>query len=185
MDTDKTTEQVTVDSNGVDETPEVESISIPRKEYDTLNQTLGSLKKQLKDFKKAQEVAEETTEKTKAQEFGLLQKSYLRSAGIVDEEEVELAREIQEKTGMEWDKLPDDDYFQSRLKKFRQSRENVFATTNIKGGAESSEAKSKPEYWLAKGVPPMPNQVPNRKLRANIARAFLANAKIGKKFYDD
>ena len=187
METDTTTETAVVDNNEVEEAPEADTITVSRKDYDKMNQTLGSLKKQQKDWIKAQTAAQETTEKTETKEpnFGLLQKSYLRAAGIVDEDEVELAREVQEKTGMEWDKLVDDDYFQSRLQKFRRSRENIFATANIKGGAESSDAKTKPEYWLAKGQPPTAQQVPNGKLRAQIARAFMAQAKVGKKFYND
>lgn len=185
METNTTTETAVVETNEVEEAPE--TITVSRKDYDKMNQTLGSLKKQQKDWIKAQTAAQETTEKTETKEpnFGLLQKSYLRAAGIVDEDEVELAREVQEKTGMEWDKLVDDDYFQSRLTKFRRSRENIFATANIKGGAEHSEAKTKPEYWLAKGAPPTAQQVPNSKVRAQIVRAFMADAKVGKKFYND
>jgi len=122
----------------------------------------------------------------KLDEFGLLQKTYLRSAGIVEEDEIELAKDLQKKTDLDWDKLVDDDYFKNKLEGLRTTKANELATAGIKGGGGgASGAKNTPEYWVAKGVPPTVEQVPDRKTRAIIARAMMANTKSGKKFYND
>ena len=179
IDTNNQEEPTTPEESG--ET-EVETISIPKSDYEKLNQTIGSMKRELKDFKKSKE---ETVIETKTGTFGLLEKSYLRSAGVVGEEEMELAKSIQKKTGLDWDALVDDDYFKSKLDSFRAKKANELATSNIKGGQGESGAKYTPEYWLAKGVPPSREEVPDRKSRVKIARAFMTSTKSGKKFYND
>jgi len=121
----------------------------------------------------------------KPDEFGLVEKTFLRVAGVTEEDEIELAKDIQKKTGLDWDKLVDDDYFKNKLEGLRTKKANELATSGVKGGAGSSEAKNSPEYWLAKGNPPTIEQVPDRKVRATIARAFMASTKSGKKFYND
>jgi len=145
----------------------------------------GKTYKELYDeAKKADKTVE--NDKKAPNEFGLLEKTYLRSAGVTAEDEVELAKDIQKKTGMDWDQLVDDDYFQTKLEDLRTSRANVEATSDIKGGGGGqSGAKNTPEYWVAKGVPPTAEQVPDRKTRVKIARAFMTNSKEGKKFYND
>lgn len=135
---------------------------------------------------KAKEKAEpEKKEEPKPEEFGLLHKSYLRAAGITAEDEIELARDIAKKWGMEIDKLVDDDDFKAKLEKLRTSKANADAVSNIKGGQGTSQAKNTPEYWIAKGTPPSMTDVPDRKTRAKIARAMMDSAKNSKKFYND
>lgn len=162
-------------------------VQIPKADWEKTNQTLGSLKRQLKDIQKSHTETKETpTKETKTEEFGLLQKTYLRSAGITAEDEVELAKDLQKKTGLDWDKLVDDDYFQTKLQKFRDSKANAEATSNIKGSGSTNNAKNDPAYWLAKGTPPSTSDIPNRKDRVKIARAFMENSRTsGKKFYND
>ena len=70
---------------GEGESNDAETISIPKKEWETHQQTLGSLKRELKDLKKPKEETKETPQ-TKTENTGLLQKSYLRTAGISDAE---------------------------------------------------------------------------------------------------
>ncbi len=188
METTKTTENVTVDTkNSGGEGETVESISIPKTEYDTLNQTLGSLKKEIKDLKKApkDELKETHKNSKESEEFGLLHKTYLRAAGVITEDEVELARKIQKETGMDWDKVPDSKYFKLELEELRTSKANATATSNIRGGQGKSDAKNTPEYWIAKGTPPSATDVPDRKVRTKIALAMMNNAKSSKKFYND
>ena len=115
----------------------------------------------------------------------LLQKAYLRSAQITAEDEVELALTTAKKWDVSIDKLVDDEDFKIKLEKLRTSKANIAATHNLKGGKGPSEAKNTPEYWIAKGVPPTPDQVPDRKTRATIARAMMENQKSGKKFYNE
>ncbi len=128
----------------------------------------------------------EKIESKNLDEFGLLQKTYLRSAGVVEEDEIELAKSIQKKTGLDWDKLVDDDYFKTKLEGLRTSKANTIATSNIKGGQGGSNTKNTPEYWIAKGETPTREQVPDRATRVKIARTMMANARTsGKKFYND
>lgn len=161
-------------------------ISISKSEYDKLNQTLGSLKRELKDFKKAKEEPKETPQtNSKPEDNSLLQKAFLRSAQITDSEEVELALSTAKKWGVSVDQLVDDDDFKAKLDKHRINKANIAATSNVRGGAGTSQAKLTPEYWVAKGVPPTAADVPDRRLRGKIARALMDSAKNSKKFYND
>lgn len=140
------------------------------------------------ELAKAHSQAEkETPSKTesKSEEIGLLQKTYLRAAGITAEDEVELALTTAKKWGMEVDKVVDDEDFKVKLERLRADKSNVEATANIRGGKGPSQAKNTPEYWIAKGEPPTREQVPDRKLRAQIARAMMSSAKDSKKFYNE
>lgn len=188
MDTDTTTENVSadVDSGGEGE-PEVESITIPKKDYDKLNQTIGSLKRSVKDLQKPKETPE--TPQTKPEDNALLQKMErmaLRTAGITHPDDVDLARTTAKKWGMDIDEVIEDDDFKVKLERQQTARDNAKATSNIRGGTGSKQANLSPEYWIAKGTPPSREDVPDRKLRAQITRQFLANAETGgKKFYND
>lgn len=115
----------------------------------------------------------------KSDEFGLLHKTYLRAAGIVEEDEIELAKDIQKRTGLDWDKIVDDDYFKSKLDGLRTVKANALATSNVRGGQGSSTAKNSPEYWIAKGVRPTPDQVPDRGTRVKIYEAMIDKEKGG------
>ena len=107
------------------------------------------------------------------EEFGLLQKTYLRAVGVSEEDEIELARDIQKKTGLEWDKLVEDDYFKMKLEKLRNGKANAQATDiKSRGGTGPSNAKNTPEYWIQKGELPNPDDVPDRHTRAKIVRAM-------------
>ena len=185
MDTETTENDVVIDTNDGEGEPETDVLTIPKKDYETLNQTLGSLKRELKDLKKSKEEVKETP-KTKPEESGLLQKSYLRAAGISDAEEVELALSTAKKWGVEVDALVDDEDFTAKLEKLRTSKANALATSNVRGGPSAASAKNTPDYWLAKGAPPSASDVPDRKTRAKIVRALMAKAGTnGKTFYND
>ena len=188
MESDQTTEGDAIDTSndgGEGESSEVETVAVPKKDYDTLNQTLGSLKRELKDLKKANDTSKETS-KTKPEESGLLQKSYLRAAGISDPEEVELALSTAKKWGVEVDTLVDDEDFKVKLEKLRTTKTNAVASSNVRGSASTTNAKNTPEYWIQKGTPPTPTDVGDRKTRAKIIRAMMENASTGgKKFYNE
>lgn len=187
MDTNETTEGDVIDTtndNGEGEQG-AETIAIPKTEYEKLNQTLGSLKRELKDLKKPKETATETPQ-TKPAEIGLLQKSYLRAAGISDAEEVELALSTAKKWGVEVDQLVDDEDFKVKLDKLRTNKANAVAVSNVRGSASTESAKNTPEYWMSKGAPPSKADVPDRKTRAKIVRAMMEKASTsGKTFYND
>lgn len=161
-----------------------EMVSVSKADYDKLNQTLGSLKRENKDLKKPKEEVKETP-KTNQPDNSLLEKAYLRSAGINDPDEVKLALDTAKKWGVSIDSLVDDDDFKIKLEKVRTQKSNELATSGIKGGAGTSQAKNTPEYWIAKGTTPSATDVPDRKTRVKIAKAFMANAKSSKTFYND
>jgi hypothetical protein len=76
--------------------------------------------------------------------------------------------------------------FKAKLERQQTARNNIVATSNIRGGQGQSQAKNTPEYWIAKGVPPTSADIPDRKTRAKIARAMMANTSTGgKKFYNE
>ncbi len=164
-----------------------EMISVPKKDYETLNQTLGSLKKEIKDYKKStKESSADTSQTNKTDSSNLLQKSYLRAAGITAADEVDLALATAKKWGVEVDALVDDDDFKVKLEKVRAAKANADATSNIRGGQGGQQTKNSAEYWIAKGVPPSAADIPDRKSRQKINAAFLkANKGGGKTFYND
>lgn len=167
---------------------EVETISIPKAEWDKTNQTLGALKRENKDLKKPKEVAE-PAQKNQSEDNAMLQKLErisLRQAGITHQDDVDLAKATAKKWGVDIDEVLTDEDFLVKLEKQQTKRSNEIATSNIRGGQGTSQAKNTPEYWIAKGTPPSRADVPDRKTRATIARAMMKNAGTsGKKFYND
>ena len=165
---------------------ETAEVKLTKAEYEELvknKATVGSLHRELKDLKKKLEPKAETPE-VKADEFGLLQKTYLVSSGIKDSDEIELAKEIQKKTGIEWDKLVEDDYFQSRLTTLRNTKENAIAT-NVRGGSGGGVGKSA-DFFIAKGTPPTVKDIPDRKARVAIINQMMdAQKNGGGKFYNE
>lgn len=189
MDTTTTENDVDINNGGEGES-QVETVSIPKGDYDKLNQTLGSLKRELKDLKKSQETSKETpTSQTKSEESALLQKierMSLRQAGITHPDDIELAQKTAKKWGTDIDEVLSDEDFKVKLERQQTSRSNAEATSNIRGGSSTSSVKNSPEYWIAKGVPPTRDDVPDRKTRAAIGRALMKNASTsGKTFYND
>jgi hypothetical protein len=121
----------------------------------------------------------------KPEDTTLLQKSYLRAAGITHAEDVELALKTAKKWGIEVDELVDDDDFKSKLEKQQTARANASATSRISGSPGTQSATKTPAYWLAKGTPPTAEDIPDRKERAAIVRAFMKGGGKGKTFYND
>ena len=186
MDTNETTEtEVVADTNGGEGETNVDTVSIPKSDYEKLNQTLGSLKRELKDLKKPKEETKETPQ-TKPEGNGLIQKTFLRAAGITDAEEVELALSTAKKWGVEIDQIVDDEDFKAKLEKHRTNKANAEATSNVRGSASATSTKNTPEYWIAKRTPPTPTDVADRKTRASIIKKMMENAETGgKKYYNE
>lgn len=166
---------------------QVETVSLTKAEYEKLNQTLGSLKRELKDLKKPKEepVKETSTQSDNNPLLEKLEKMAIRQAGITEQEDIDLARNTAKKWGVDIDEVLTDPDFQAKLQRQQDARANPIATSGIKGGAGTSQAKNDPAYWVAKGVPPTSADVPDRKTRAKIARAFMDSSKNSKKFYSD
>ena len=173
------TPQVTT---GAEDT-KAETITLTRAEYDELHSSLGSLKRELKDYKKSQkETKEETTPQL---DSGLVEKTYLRAAGITHEEDVKLALETAKKWGMPIDKIVDDEDFIAKLEKTRTQRSNLEATTNVRGDKSGGNAKDTTAYWMAKGTPPTPNDVSDPATRRKIVREMMVSSKSKPKFYNE
>ena len=184
MTTENNNQDVNTDTQngGGDGTDKGDVISLKKEEYEELvglKATTGSLKRELKDAQKALEEAGKSkgdtkeTPKNQPEEFGLLHKSYLAAVGIKDTDEVELARDIQKRTGLDWDKLTTDEYFQMKLEKLRTEKANAVATDIGDGGSgQKSGAKSDPSYWAQKGTLPTPADIPDRKTRMKIINAI-------------
>jgi hypothetical protein len=166
-----------------------ETIAIAKADYDKLNQSLGSLKRELKDLKKSQPTSETPTKETKTDDSALLQKLEklsLRQAGIDHPDDMDLARKTAKKWGVDIDDVLADDDFKVKLGRQQDSRANAIATSDVKGGGGTSGSKNSPEYWLAKGTTPPADMKLGFKDRAKIMRAFMAkeNGSSSGNFYN-
>jgi len=170
------------------------AIQLSREEYDKLKAnevTLGSLKRELKDLRKStsepKEAKGDETPKNQTEEFGLLQKTYLLAAGVKEEDEIELARDVQKKIGIEWDKLVDDDYFKLKLQGLRDTKANAEATDIGKAGrGVPSDVKNTVGYWAQKGELPSEKDISDRAKRAEMIRKLGENQRNqGGMFYNE
>ena len=137
------------------------------------------------EVKKEKKEKKPEAEPKPSEEFGLVEKTFLKSSGYNDPDEWELAQKLMKETGKDLDVLIETNYFKSEVKDLQDKKATEKATTGIRGGRGSSKATETPEHWIAKGTPPTKEQVPDRKTRAKIARAMMASTKSGKKFYND
>ena len=188
METETKTEGEADTTNGKEEGAEADVVTLKKDEYEKLNQTLGSLKRELKDLKKPKEETRETSKETKPDEHLLqkFEKLSMRSAGLTHQDDMELARTTAKKWNMDVDDVLADEDFKVKLEKQQTARANADASTNIRGGGGEGQAKNTEAYWVAKGTPPSAQDVPDRKTRVKIARAFMKNARTsGKTFYND
>lgn len=192
MSTQENNQEVVVDTtNNEAEGSEVETISVPKRDYDKLNETIGSMKRELKDLKKPKETTKETKETAVSNQpeqnqlIDKLERMSLRQAGITHTDDIELARKTAKKWGVDIDEVLSDDDFKVKLERLQSERSNVEATSGVKGGAGKSQAKNTAEYWKAKGTRPTPADVPDRKTRTAIIRTLMDSSKNNKKFYSD
>lgn len=138
---------------------------------------------------KKPEVKKEPVKKETKPDTQLLEKIdrlTLQAGGIKEKDEVELADKWKERTGMELDEIMVDEIFIAKLQVLRDDKANEVATTSVKGDGKTSDAKTKVEYWNAKGTPPTPEEVPDRKARVKIIREMMKSSETGgKTFYND
>lgn len=168
-----------------------EVVTLKKGDYDKLNQTLGSLKREIKDLKKSKEEPQEKTpEKTepdnsKVQER--VDRLALKAAGVTHPDDIELAQKTAKKWGVDIDELLDDADFKVKLERQQADRANVEATSDVKGsGNKPGNAKNTTEYWEKKGVPPTPADVPDGPTRRKIIKELRKQADGGGKmpFYN-
>ena len=189
MITENQEEVVVPETNEGEAETESDTIAVPKADYEKLNQTLGSLKRELKDLKKSKENSDETPNKKQPEENVLLQRLegvILQQAELTHQDDIELARNTAKKWGMELEKVVMDEDFKAKLERQQTSRNNIAATSKVRGGQGTNEAKNTPAFWIAKGVPPTPADISDRKTRANIINTMVKNSRTsGKKFYND
>ena len=145
----ETNQDGVVDANNEGEGTD-ETVSLKKEEYAKLNETIGSLKRDLKDFKKKAEETPETKPDNKLLER--LDKMALSVAGITADDEVELFNKWKEQTGREADDVVGNKIFQAELADLRTAKANQLATTDIKGEHGESGVKNTPDYWIAKAT---------------------------------
>ncbi len=172
-----------------DEGSEGSFVQVSRDEYEKMNQTLGSLKRELKDLKKPKEPTQETptSNETDGKLLEKLERIALRTAGVTHQDDIELAQKTAKKWGVDIDQLLEDSDFKVKLERQQTDRANVTATSDIKGsGNAPSSTKSTSEYWLAKGVPPTPADVPDGATRRKIISDMRkqADSGTGGEFYN-
>lgn len=170
-----TQETETVSDNGStpSELAEIKSM------LETFNNDIASLKRSVKKASKPSETPQKTESPENSDLLERVEKMALRTAGITHPDDISFAQETAKKWNMDMDALIEDEDFQAKLTRQQTQRKNEEATSGVKGDKSggTSGAKEEPGYWLAKGTPPSPEDVPDRKTRAKIMRAFMAEEK--------
>lgn len=166
METEITTEAAVDSTNneGEGETVvEEETIAIPKKEWEVTNQTLGSLKKEIKDLKKSVDKPKEETPQSKPTgELDDTQLDYLDLKGITEEEDIAVIQSIMRKTGQSLRETLKDEYVTSKLKDLKVSRDvkNATPTATKRSGQDASNNE---DYWFQKyeAAGELPKGMPN------------------------
>lgn len=144
MDTETTEGDVDTQTNTEDGAEEV--VTLSKAEYDTLNQTLGSLKKQLKDSSKTKETSE--TKPQLQTDYGLL--AYLKtSIGLEHPEDIALFNKVRSETGKKPEEIVVSKYFLADLKEQRDTRESREAQPS-RNNRSSSTAIDEASNWANK-----------------------------------
>lgn len=128
------------------ETEEAEVVSIPKKDYEKLNQTIGSLKREVKDLKKPrdpQETSVTNTKKSDDVDYGELAYHNTKTgvARIVHDDDVDYLREQIKETGKSMREILGSKFFQAELKDRQEARSAVQATpTSTRRTGDQSNA---------------------------------------------
>jgi len=191
--TDDTTVEGVEDKTSENNEVNVESLQIQKDKWreKALDPDSGKTYKELyEESKKSDKTPKNETKKPKSDDEILrkFDKLALKSEGVIDQDEVDLADKLKEETGKDMEDLLSSKYFKSELASLREDKANTKATSDVRGGQGPSEAKNTNAYWQAKGVPPTPEQVPDNKTRRDIVRSMLKSSSTQKgkmSFYSD
>lgn len=180
--TEEVVEEVKTEEEKKEEAPDFEA------ENSRLKRELKQARKKLEDKPKEEKEAPKTSKKSD-EEFGLLEITYLNGQDIKSEEEIEFVKKELEEAGLSNDNLPKlfaNKYFRAQLEEFNTDKANTKATSGVKGGEGSSNAKNKVEFYIARGAPASKEDIPDSKVRRKINVAFANSQKGGgKTFYND
>ena len=120
--------------------------------------------------------------------LGEIERLTLRSERITADDEVELYNKWKSDTNRKADAILSNPIFQLELTKLRTDKSNAVASSGIKGGSGTSDAKSAAAYWIGKNELPTPENYPgsDRKTRMKIINEMKKAAKTdGKTFYNE
>lgn len=180
--------------NGESETGGNTDLTALQEKYQKLedsNKQLYERTKKAEGEAKELRVKNEDKPSKKSDEFGLLEKTFLRSSGYTDSDEIELFKKWREDTGKSVDELVEHPFVKAEIEKMRTTKTNALATDNVKGEGGTNESKNDPDYWLSKattgadGKLMFPEDLPkDYKLRAAIVDKMIASTKSGKEFYN-
>lgn len=113
----------------------------------------------------------------KSDDLDYAQKAFLTANGIKGSKEFDFVKDELKKSGEELDNLLDNDYFKSRLEKFRNLNKTAEATP--KGGKRSSMTTDSVEYWMSKPIEEVPQE-----MRIKVVNARLKKEESKGKFYN-
>jgi len=159
--------------------PEVKSTDkqreTPQQKFDRLQ---GQLKRAAKDAGIDLEIAEPGKKTSKkSDELDLGAKAFLVANGIKGSKEHAFVQEHLKKTGEKLEDVLEDDYFISRLEKFRGLNKTSDATiTGKRGGSVATDSV---DYWLAKPFAEVPHD-----MRAKVVKAREDRERGGEVFYN-
>lgn len=180
METETTTEGAVDITNNEAGEAKVDTISIPKADYETLNQTLGSLKRELKDLKKSKEEVKVEIKPQETVTNDLGEKAYLAVNGIKTPDEIAFVQKLKKETGKDVESLLGSTYFQSELREFKEKAASDKATPTGSKRSSNSSIDSV-EYWIAKDELPPASEV---ELRRKVVNAKMGKEKPTGVFYN-
>ena len=156
---------------------ELDFVKVPKSDWDKTNQTLGSLKRELKDLKKPKESVEEKTE-SKTNDLG--ERAFLAVNGVKTSDQVAFFNKMKKETGKSADDLLESVYFQTEFRKYNEEKTSQDATPTGSKRSNNSAVDSV-DYWLAKDELPPVSEV---ELRQKVVNARINKEQKKGVFYN-
>jgi len=179
MNTDENNQTEEVDSNTQNEEAELEleveeeRITISKSEWDKSQQTLGSLKREVKTLKKSNE----PKESSQSEQLNDTQLNYLDVKGISEAEDLKIIETFVQKTGKNVREALKDDYVTAKLASNKTAREvqEAMPSGSKRGGNQSGDLSSAIAKYEATG------QLPSDfKTRSDVINAFVSKGRANK-----
>jgi len=175
MDTEQTTEDVIIDTENDEMELEVEEekITLSKSEWEKSQQTLGSLKREIKTLKKSNE----PKETSQSEQLNDTQLNYLDVKGISETEDLKIIETFVQKTGKNVREALKDDYVTAKLASNKTAREvqEAMPSGSKRGGNQSGDLASAIAKYEATGVLPA-----DFKSRSDVINAFVSKGRNNK-----
>lgn len=140
MNTEENNQEVEVAEETTEEETEEETdvITIPKSEWNKTQQTLGSLKREIKTYKKSTETSKETPNTGELAESQL---EFLELKGVTDQDEIDIIAKFVAKTGQPVRQALRDDYVQSKLAALKADKavKNATPGATKRGGNQQTD----------------------------------------------